>query len=107
MDPAKLRALLFEKDKQKNSSGMSNSGQSMPMNKSSPNSMSPGLPNPMGFHQSINSMQKPQSIGMPKTMGSPKMNLPNPTAAPSVIGKQPSLPQFGKMKKALKANKGF
>lgn len=110
MDPGKLRALLFEKDKQKNSSGMSSSGQSMPSNKSSPHPMSPGLPNPMGMSQPINSMAKPQNPGMPKTMGAPKMSLPNPTAAPSVIGSQPGLPKptkFGRMKKLLKPTKEF
>lgn len=107
MDQSKLRKLLFEKDKL---SGGQNPSQSMPMNKSTPHPMSPGLPNPMGNSQPISSMSKPASTGMPKTIGAPKMSLPNPTAAPSVIGQQPSLPKpakFGRMKKLLKPTKEF
>jgi hypothetical protein len=125
MDPAKLRALLYEKDKTsgkntisptsvtKSNLGSQNLGGnslSVPQNKSAPSPMSPGLPNPMGFHQPVSQMQKPASTGMPKTIGAPKMTLPNPTAAPSVIGQQPSLPKpakFGRTKKLLKPTKEF
>ena len=125
MDPAKLRALLYEKDKQKGSqtitpSSISNpnlgsqnlggNSLSVPQKLSAPKPMNPGLPNPMGFHQPISNMPKPPSTGMPKTIGAPKMNLPNPTAAPSIIGSQPSLPKpakFGRMKKLLKPTKEF
>jgi hypothetical protein len=64
----------------------------------------------MGFHQPISNMPKPASTGMPKTMGAPKMSLPNPTAAPSIIGQQPGLPKpakFGRTKKLLKPTKEF
>lgn len=125
MNPAKLRALLYEKDKQKGSStlyppnvtkpnlGSQNLGGNsltMPANKSTPNSMSPGLPNPMGHSQPIGGMAKPAPTGMPKTLGAPKMTLPNPTASPSIVGQQPGLPKpakFGRMKKLLKPIKEF
>lgn len=125
MDSGKLRALLYEKDKQKGASTLSppsvtnpNLGSqnlggnslSMPQKLSQPTAMSPGLPNPMGHAQPISNMPKPPSTGMPKTMGAPKMTLPNPTAAPSVIGQQPGLPKpakFGRMKKLLKPTKEF
>jgi hypothetical protein len=123
MDPAKLRALLYEKDKQKSaitpssvispnigSQNLGGNSLHMPSNKSAPTAISPGLPNPMGHAQPISSMPKPASMGMPKTIGAPKMTLPNPTAAPSIIGQQPGLPKpakFGRMKKILKPTKEF
>ena len=123
MNPAKLRALLYEKDKNPSSainqssiskpnlgSSMPGGSLTMPSNKSAPTAMSPGLPNPMGHAQPISSMAKPASTGMPKTMGAPKMTLPNPTAAPSIVGSQPGLPKpakFGRMKKLLKPTKEF
>jgi hypothetical protein len=121
MNPGKLRALLYEKDKNPqagakptsaiNNTGLSNptlgnklpgGSISMPVNKSAPGAMSPGLPNPMGMAHTLNAAPKAPSM--------PKMSLPNPTAAPSVIGQQPSLPKparFGRMKKALKPTKEF
>ena len=123
MDPNKLRALLYEKDKQKSaisptsvsrpnlgSQNLGGNSLNVPSNKSAPTAMSPGLPNPMGFHQPVSNMPKPASTGMPKTLGAPKMTLPNPTAAPSIIGQQPGLPKpakFGRMKKLLKPTKEF
>jgi hypothetical protein len=63
-------------------------GLSMPVNKSAPKSMSPGLPNTMGI---------------PKA---PSMGLSNPTAAPS-LPSMPKQPRFAKLKKALKPTKEF
>ncbi len=124
MDPSKLRALLYEKDKQKGSAinpsnvshpnlGSQNLGGNslnMPQKLSQPKAMSPGLSNPMGFAQPISQMPKPASTGMPKTLGAPKMTLPHPTAAPAIISQQPGLPKppkFGRMKKLLKPTKEF
>jgi hypothetical protein len=123
MDPAKLRALLYEKDKLGgktiNPTGVTNPNTgshmgspsfTMPQNKSTPMPMHPGLSNPMGNAQPISSMPKPPSMGIPKTIGAPKMTLPNPTAAPSIVGQQPGLPKparFGRTKKLLKPTKEF
>lgn len=118
MDKNKLRALLYAKDKNSGfatkpnlgSQNLSGNSLGVPMNKSAPHSMSPGLPNPMGMSQPISDMPKPPNMGMPKTMGVPKMSLPNPTASPKIIGSQPSLPKpakFGRMKKLLKPTKEF
>ena len=110
MDPNKLRRFLFEKDKQNPSAinptgvsspslGSHNLGSnnlSVPSNKSAPGAISPGLPNPMGIHQSI---FKQPTIGMPKSPAAPKMTLPNPTAAPSIVGQQPKLPKMAKFAK--------
>jgi hypothetical protein len=76
-------------------------GLSMPVNKSAPKSMSPGLPNPMGI-------SKPSTMGNPGmgTMSPPKLTLPNPTAAPS-LPSMPKNPRFAKLKKALKPTKEF
>lgn len=81
MDKNKLRKFLFMQDKQ---SGLPSPGQSVPLNKSAPKSMSPGLPKPMGAQN---------------------MSLPNPTAAPSIVGqapKLPKMPKFGKTKSYFK-----
>lgn len=130
MNPSKLRALLYEKDKNPSAgsknpssainqssiskpnlgSSMPGGSLTMPTNKSAPTAMSPGLPNPMGHAQPISSMPKPPSMGMPKTIGAPKMTLPNPTAAPSIVGQSASLPKparFAKTKKLLKPTKEF
>jgi len=88
MDKAKLRALLYAKDKEKAQSGMPSNALSVPQNKSTPMSMNPDLGK--------------SSV--------PKMRLPNPTAAPSVIGSVPKLPKparFARMKKMLKPAKEF
>lgn len=103
MDKNKLRALLYEKDKQKSQSGMPSSGLSIPQNKTTPMSMNPGLTNPMGMHKSTNGV-------IPKAAGSPKMSLPNPTAAPSIVGSSPKLPKparFSRMKSILKPTREF
>ena len=96
MDPNKLRKLLFEKDKQNPQTAMNptlgshlpgNGSMTIPQNKSAPKPMSPGLPNPMGMHQGM-------------APASPiKMNLSNPTGAPSIIGKPAKLPKDPKFAK--------
>lgn len=76
--------------------GMPNNGQSIPSNKSTPTAMSPGLPNPMGMHKPSMGMATPKPAGM---SGPPKMTLPNPTAAPSIVGQQPKMPKMAKFAK--------
>jgi len=93
MDKGKLRRFLFMQDKQ---NGMSPPGQSMPVNKTTPNSMQSGLPNPMGMTKPSTGMSKPIGNKMPSM---PKMTLPNPTAAPSIVGQQPKMPKMAKFAK--------